>query len=209
MRMVFIGDSITESGKLADPELLGTGYVRLIHDYFITTYPRRDFEILNKGISGNRINDLATRWQKDVIDLNPDIVSISIGINDVWRQLKYRLMKQILPDEFERIYDDLLRQVSSNTNAKIILMEPTVIVENPTSIGNEKLKPYVQIVNALAEKYDTLVVPTHLAFLKYLEANRGYDLTVDGVHMNAAGNMLMAKTWLEATERIKNEFFSS
>ena len=209
MRMVFIGDSITESGKFADPELLGTGYVRLIHDYFITTYPKRDFEILNKGISGNRINDLAARWQTDAIDLNPDIVSISIGINDVWRQLKYRLMKQILPDEFERIYDDLLRQVRSNTNAKIVLMEPTVIVENPTSIGNEKLKPYVQIVNALAEKYDTLVVPTHLAFLKYLEANRGYDLTVDGVHMNAAGNMLMAKTWLEATEQIKNEFFSS
>src|SRR5690625_3810273 len=83
MRMVFIGDSITEAGKFTDSERLGTGYVRVIHDYLLTTYPTNVFEILNKGISGDRIDDLEARWQTDVIDMKPDMVSISIGINEM------------------------------------------------------------------------------------------------------------------------------
>lgn len=205
MRMVFIGDSITEAGKFEDPEALGTGYVRLLYDYLITTYPASDFEVMNKGISGNRIDDLAARWQTDVIDLNPDIVSISIGINDVWNQLKNPAMQQIHPEKFASIYDHLLQQVSINTKANIVLMEPTIIEENlGGSIGNEKLKPYVEIVNTMAEKYGTFIVPTHLAFLGYLGKNNGYDLTVDGVHMNSAGNMLMANAWYETVKGILN-----
>ena len=206
MRMVFIGDSITESGKFTDSERLGTGYVRVIHDYLLTTYPTSHIEILNKGISGNRIDDLEARWQTDVIDMKPDMVSISIGINDVWGQLKQTEMKQIFPDEFERVYDDLLKQVRHKTNAKIILMEPTIIEENVLSIGNEKLQAYVQIIHTLAQKHDALIVPTHQAFMKYLAANRNELLTKDGVHMNSAGNMLMAMTWLAATRQIKNDF---
>lgn len=202
MRIVFIGDSITESGKFEDREQLGNGYVRLIHDYLRTTFPAGDLEIVNKGISGNRVHDLAARWQTDVIDMKPDVLSISIGINDVWRQLNHSTMEQIYPDEFLKIYDDLLKYVRKNTNAKIILMEPTVIEENPASAGNEKLKAYVEIVNTLAEKYDATIVPTHGGFLNYVTANKGYALTVDGVHMNPAGNMLMAKIWLEAAKQV-------
>src|SRR5699024_254748 len=77
-----------------------------------------------------------------------------IGINDVWNQLKNPAMQQIHPEEFESIYDDLLRRVSGNTSADIVLMEPTIIEENLESIGNQKLKPYVQIVNTLAQKYE-------------------------------------------------------
>jgi len=205
MRMVFIGDSITESGKFEDPEALGSGYVRLLYDYFITTYPASKFEVINKGISGNRIDDIKARWLRDVIDLNPDIVSISIGINDVWNQLKNPATKQIHPEKFESIYDELLYQVSSNTNADIVLIEPTIIEENLDSIGNQKLKPYVEIVNTMAEKYDTHLVPAHQAFLGYLKANNGYALTTDGVHMNSAGNMLMASSWYET---VKDIFFS-
>ncbi|QCK83060.1 hypothetical protein E5Z46_13115 [Geobacillus kaustophilus NBRC 102445] len=82
-RIVFIGDSITESGRWRDPEQIGYGYVRLIRDYLITAYPHRSFDVVNRGVSGNRIPDLLARWERDVIDLQPDIVSISIGINDV------------------------------------------------------------------------------------------------------------------------------
>lgn len=202
MRIVFIGDSITESGKFEDPEQLGTGYVRLVYDYLRTTYPAGNLEVFNKGISGNRITDLADRWQTDAIDLNPDIISISIGINDVWRQLKSPEMEQVYPDQFEQIYDSLLTQVSENTNARIVLMEPTVIEESLDSIGNEKLKAYVKIVNRMAEKYGAVIVPLHQGFLKYIEANNGYDLSLDGVHMNSVGNMLMTTIWLESTRGI-------
>jgi lysophospholipase L1-like esterase len=201
MRIVMIGDSITESGKFDDPEQLGIGYVRLIHDYLKTAFPTKDREVINKGISGNRIDDLAARWQTDVLDMKPDLLSISIGVNDAWRQLNNPTIKQILPDEFERIYDNLLQQVSG----KIVLMEPTVIVEDPTSAGNLKLKPYVAIVNQMAKKYNTLVVPTHQVFLQYLEAGNGYNLTTDGVHMNSTGNMLMATAWLRVVGKYINE----
>lgn len=199
-KILFIGDSITEWGKREDPEQIGISYVRIIHDYLLTTYPEQGFDITNKGIGGNRITDLASRWQQDVIEQNPDYLSISIGINDVWRQLDRPEMEQVDIEKFEHLYKDLLTQVKEQTNAHIILMEPTVIEEQLQSKGNEILKKYVKVVNDMSKQFETTLVPTHQAFVKYLEQNNGYNLTTDGVHMNSAGNMLMATTWLKAVE---------
>ncbi|HZH63000.1 MAG TPA: SGNH/GDSL hydrolase family protein, partial [Metabacillus sp.] len=149
---------------------------------------------------GNRITDLASRWQKDVIEPNPDYVSISIGINDVWRQLDRPEIEQVDVEKFERIYKELLTQVKEHTNARIILMEPTVIEEDLQAQGNQMLKKYVKVVNEMAKQFEAIIVPTHQAFIQYLENNNGYKLTTDGVHMNSAGNMLMATTWLKVVE---------
>lgn len=183
--------------------MIGNGYVRLIHDDLLTTYPGSPLEIINKGISGDRITDLAARWKTDVIDLNPDIVSISIGINDVWRQLDNPGLEQVYPDEFEKIYDDLLKQVKTHTNASLVLMDPTVIEENADSIGNKRLKKYIAGIDKLAKKYDAIIVLNHWGFLKFMEESNGYRLTTDGVHMNSTGNMLMANFWLETTRSIR------
>ncbi|MBP1969216.1 lysophospholipase L1-like esterase [Virgibacillus natechei] len=201
-RILFIGDSITESGKRTDSEQIGTGYVRLIHDYLKTAYPHQSPEIVNNGISANRISDLASRWQADVIDWNPDVLTISIGINDVWRRLDEPKMEQIYPDKFGQIYEDLLAQVRDHTNAAIVLMEPTVIEEEANSIGNETLKEYVEVIHQMADKFDATIVRTHEAFINYLHADKGYKLTIDGVHMNSTGDMLMAATWLKAVKDI-------
>ncbi|WP_077618137.1 SGNH/GDSL hydrolase family protein [Bacillus sinesaloumensis] len=200
-RIIFIGDSITYSGK-SETDLIGTGYVRLLHDYLKVTYPERDLDILNKGIGGNRVTDLALRWDHDVIDLAPDLVSVSIGINDVWRQLDAPDIVQVYPEQFEDVYNSILSSIKDKTNASIVLMEPTVITEDIHAEGNLKLKPYVDIVHKLAEKYQALIVPTHQAFLAFLENGKDFALTTDGVHMNSAGNMLMAKTWIEATKEL-------
>ncbi|QGH33888.1 hydrolase [Gracilibacillus salitolerans] len=196
-RIVFIGDSITEWGRHEDPEEIGTGYVRLLHDYLRVTAPKQKFEVYNKGVGGDRIINLKERWQQDVIDLAPDVVSISIGINDVWRQLDHPEMEQVSPEVFEAIYLHLLEQVKSS---QLILMEPTIIEESLNSEGNKLLKEYVEIVQQLASEYNATLVPTHKVFVRYLEKNSGYALTTDGVHMNSAGNMLMAKTWIEAVK---------
>lgn len=198
--LLFIGDSITEGGKREDPEEIGISYVRIIHDYLITTYPQKALNITNKGIGGNRITDLALRWQQDVIEPNPDYVSISIGINDVWRQLDRPEIEQVDVKKFEHIYKELLTQVKEHTNARIILMEPTIIEEDIQAQGNQMLKKYVKVVNEMANQFEAIIVPTHQAFVQYLENNNGYKLTTDGVHMNSAGNMLMATTWLKAVE---------
>ncbi len=198
-RVVFIGDSITWWG-IGEGETIGTGYVRLLHDYLKVSYPERDFEIFNKGISGNRVTDLAERWEQDVISLRSDIVSISIGINDVWRQVDSPEIDQVYPEKFEGIYDSLLKNVSEKTNASIILMEPTIIGEDVQSLGNTLLKPYIESVHRLADKYSATLVPTHQAFIEFLESSNENPLTIDGVHMNSMGNMLMAKTWIQAAE---------
>lgn len=195
-KIVFIGDSITEEGRFDDPEGIGYWYVRLIRDYLYVTDPGKSTEVINKGIGGNRIIDLAARWEKDVLALKPDLVSIFIGINDVWRQLDQPDMTQVFPDEFQCIYEDLIQQVFEKTTARIFLMEPTIHQEDVNSRGNQLLKPYVQTVRKLGKRFNIPVVPTHKAFLDVLKRGEA-NLTTDGVHMTSKGDMLIAKTWLE------------
>lgn len=197
-RILFIGDSITDSGRREDPDKLGFGYVRLIHDELLVTNPEKEIEIVNKGIGGDRITNLQARWQEDVLHERPDYVSISIGINDVWRQLDHPQMEQVYPEQYEKMYHELCEQ----TNAQLILMEPTIIEENLESEGNQKLVDYVQIVRRLAKQYNAILVPTHQAFQNYLLSGNSQKLTTDGVHMKSAGDMLMAKSWLKACESI-------
>lgn len=193
-RIIFIGDSITDSGRREDSEGLGSGYVRLVRDYFLTDVGNPFQEVINKGISGNHITDLVTRWDRDVLELIPDYVSVSIGINDVWRQIDHPEKELVMPDRFEAIYRDLLSQLE----AKPILMEPTIIMEDINSAGNQKLVAYAEIVQKLSKEFNGILVPTHQTFIEYLKQNNGIQLTTDGVHMNSTGNMLMAKTWIQA-----------
>ena len=195
--MLFIGDSITEWGRFEDQENMGQNYVRMIRDHLaiqgLDTFP----EIINRGIGGNRITDLVERWQEDVIDHDPDLVSISIGVNDVWRQVDGSEIDQVFPDQYEELYIDLIERTQAELDADIILMQPTIIEEEIDSLGNQKLKVYVNVVNRLAKKYDLVVVPTHQVFLDYINRGGPLPLTIDGVHMTSTGNALMAKTWLE------------
>ncbi|MFD2623891.1 SGNH/GDSL hydrolase family protein [Salibacterium salarium] len=192
-----MGDSITEEGRFEDPNDIGDGYVKLIHDFLLVHHPSLQLEIINQGIGGNRVTDLADRWEKDVLDYNPDWVCISIGINDVWRQLDSPDMEQIYPDRFERVYDYILGQVKEKTKASIILMEPTIIEETIQSEGNRRLEPYVEATQRLAKLYDAILIPTNKAFHAYLEVESNVPLTTDGVHMNSKGDMLMASTWIK------------
>ncbi|WP_079909209.1 SGNH/GDSL hydrolase family protein [Paenibacillus sp. 32352] len=202
-RIVFIGDSITDKGRKKDPVKLGSGYVRMLHDSLMSLYPELSLKVINEGVSGNRVIDLAKRWTLDVIDHRPQWLSISIGINDVWRQLDSPDIEQVYPERYESVYRGLLDQTRSLPDCRLILMEPTIIKEYPESTGNGLLKPYVEIVNRLAEEYRAILVPTHQAFLHFLQCNTGQDLTTDGVHMNSLGDTLMATTWLKAVRSYK------
>lgn len=197
-RFVFVGDSITEEGRFDDPEGVGYGYVRFIRDYLLTEFPNKNIEVINRGVGGNRIIDLVARFQRDVIALKPDYVSIFIGINDVWRQLDEPELDQVYPEKFEEIYHQLIRMVQERTEANIILIEPTIHQEDMTSLGNELLKPYVNIVRDLARTYGVTLIPTNREFLKVISNEKHPTLTVDGVHMTSTGDMLIAKTWMNA-----------
>lgn len=199
-KIVFIGDSITDKGRKKDPQKLGTGYVRLLHDYLTAVYPHLSLKIINEGVSGNRVIDLEKRWRLDVLDHRPQWVSVSIGINDVWRQLEQPEIEQVYPDRFEAVYRNLLEQTRELPDCRLILMQPTIFKEYPDTTGNRLLKPYVDIVNRLAEEFQAILVPTHEAFLHFIQCDTRQDLTTDGVHMNTLGDMLMAVTWIKAVK---------
>ncbi|MFC4778020.1 SGNH/GDSL hydrolase family protein [Paenibacillus sp. GCM10023252] len=197
-RIVFIGDSITDSGRFDDAEGLGRGYVRHLHNHYAIDYPDRGIAIMNKGIGGNRVTDLAARWDEDVLAQAPTLVSISIGINDVWRQLDCPNIEQVMPELFEQVYDEILVRTREGSTADIVLMEPTVIQEDPNAPGNKLLTVYVDIVRRLAAKHGTILVPLHGAFLEFIARGTGKPLTCDGVHMSPLGDMFILRQWLKA-----------
>lgn len=196
--IVMIGDSITDCGRREDPEGLGNGYVRMIHDYAGLHYPELEWTWFNRGVGGNRVTDLQERWEQDVLALQPNWVSISIGINDVWRQLNpERLHEAVYLDTYEAVYRDLLERTTKETNASLILMETTVIEEDLQSKGNALLQPYNEAIHQLAEAFSATIVPMNRAFHDYLKHSNRLTLTTDGVHMTSAGNTLMAMTWIK------------
>lgn len=115
-KLLLIGDSITDCGRgrpIAESSLnaLGDGHVSLLNPFFTTTVSQARLRIVNMGTSGNTVRDLAARWDSDVVALNPDWLTICIGINDVWRQFDARLQVEsfVTLDEYMRTLEDLIR----------------------------------------------------------------------------------------------------
>lgn len=199
-RLLFIGDSITDCDRRKDPEEVGKGYVRLVRDYLLAKDPSAAPVALNTGISGNKVPDLEKRWQRDVIDLRPDVLSIFIGINDVWHGL--------VPDRegtaIERYttgLHDLLKQTrDAFPKIKLVLCEPSVLWLPDHPEANDLLQPYIKSVHQLARDFAAeCVVPLHGAFVEGKKQREAVAWTTDGVHPTSIGHMLIARTWLEAT----------
>lgn len=199
MSILFIGDSITDCGRLSDAEGLGNGYVRLIRDYLLAKSPATAPRIINKGISGHKVTDLAARWKSDVIDQKPDVLSIMIGINDVWHALQPN-PAGVAIEQFHQTYHALLRQVhAALPGCQLVLCEPTIIDSPAPAEGNAKLQPYVRAVREISREFTTsAAVPTHQAFIAARKQRPDVAWAPDGVHPSGTGHMLIARTWLEA-----------
>lgn len=127
-KIVFIGDSITDCGRRTEQDgPYGRGYVNLARALLHARYPAHGLRIVNRGIGGNTVRDLAARWREDVLEEEPDWLSVKIGINDVGRLLVGNLADHVPLDEYEATYRSLLRQTPAAANGKLILMEPYVI----------------------------------------------------------------------------------
>src|SRR5580704_7975830 len=109
-KVVLIGDSITDAGRFDDKEHLGNGYVRLIRDYLYARDPAAAPTVVNQGISGHKVTDLAARWEKDVLAQRPDVLSIKIGINDVWHGLDGGSGGVPL-EQYTTVFEQILTQV--------------------------------------------------------------------------------------------------
>lgn len=195
--ILFQGDSITDCGRdRNDQYSLGTGYPALIAAYLWSRYPQLKLTILNRGVSGDRVYDLARRWEEDCIKLKPNWISILIGINDTWSRFDRGLISPT--KEFESTYRQLLDQAVERTNAKLVLCEPFVLDFPPDRRAwRTDLDPRIQVVRRLAAEYSAILVPLDGLFAAACTKAEPAFWADDGVHPTLAGHGLIAKAWLE------------
>jgi len=195
--ILFQGDSITDGGRQRTGSdynhIMGQDYGYLIAAQIGAEYPERNLTFINRGISGNRVTDLAARWQKDTLDLKPNLLSILIGVNDTTSHESV--------DVYEQTYDKLLADtLAALPNVKIILGEPFLL-----PVGKHKdtyaaelteVKSRQEVVAKLADKYHLPIIHFQKAFDDACLKAPAEHWSWDGVHPTYAGHGLMAQEWL-------------
>lgn len=193
VKVLFQGDSITDAGRrYEDPQSLGEGYAYYAAQALKERYPQTQFEFVNLGINGHQTKDLLERIQKDFVDVQPDILSIMIGINDVWHHAGER--DWIDNDLFETRYRDILEIVKSKTCAKIMMMEPFLIPVPDKQYFREDLAPKIEIIRKLARQYADAYLPTDGLAQSAIIGREPTDFASDGVHPTPWGAQCIG-TW--------------
>lgn len=201
MKILFQGDSITDAGRdRSDIHNMGNGYPLYASQYIKLRYPDEDFEFINLGISGDQTVNLVNRLQSDFIDINPDVVSIHIGINDTWHRAGTR---EWLSDEiFEAQYRQVLEAIKEKTNAKIIMIEQFLLPDNEKEFFREDLNGKIDITRKLAREFADVYVPLDGLMAKACIDKPSIHWSEDGVHPNQNGSELVGMIYTEAFEEL-------
>lgn len=202
-KWLFIGDSVTDAHRdyareAGHFESLGDGYVSLISQALTIGYPEQEIMVINKGINGNKVTDLALRWEKDVCLFQPDVVFIMIGINDVWRHFDHAFMKQdecISLTVFQKTYQEIIERTKGHAK-EIILISPVMFETNPKDSMFAMLKTFQNSIQQLAKTNHLLYIDLQKEVQTFLDSQSSYILTSDRVHPNANGHFLFARTIL-------------
>lgn len=181
MKILFQGDSITDADRdREDPHNLGNGYPKDAARFLKEKFPEIDFEFINLGISGNQTIDLVNRLQSDFIDIQPDIVSILIGVNDTWHRADTR--EWLDNAEFEKRYRTVLEAIKTKTNAKIVMMEQFLLPAEDKLYFREDLDPKIQITRKLAREYADIFIPLDGLLASHICHEDWQKISADGVH---------------------------
>ena len=197
--LLCIGDSITDCGRdraTAGTDL-GDGYVRQVDALLRAHYPQLNLQVLNTGISGNRVTDLEARWQEDVLALEPDYLSIMIGINDVWRHFDSPHMDQIDLETYAAKLEGLILQTLPVVKG-LVLMSPFFLEANPSDPMRMQMDAYGTAARKLAERNQLPFVDLQAAFDRWLAQQPTQQLCGDRVHPNHVGHNIIASALLNA-----------
>jgi lysophospholipase L1-like esterase len=196
-RILFQGDSITDGnrGRNADPNhILGHGYPFIIAAKFGAAVPERNLEFMNRGVSGNTVLDLQKRWQRETLDLKPDVLSILIGVND---------SNRVPIEQYEKVYDKLIVDAkAANPALKLVLCEPFGLPVGSRKAGweawNDDLAKRRSVVEKLAKAHGAALVPFQHAFDEAVKRAPAEHWIWDGVHPTYSGHQIMADEWERA-----------
>ena len=209
--ILFQGDSITDAGRdksekgQAAPNMqpgMGKGYAWMAAASMLVGKHGKDLTIYNRGISGHKVPNLAARWKKDCIDIKPDVLSILIGVNDIWHWINGKYDGSV--EKYETGYRELLQQTrESLPDTKLVICEPFVL---KCGAVNGKWFPtfdgYREVAKKLAEEQKAVFVPFQSMFDKAIEYAPANHWAGDGVHPTANGAALMASAWVKAVSHV-------
>lgn len=196
--ILFQGDSITDCGRRLGNNPLGNGYANKVVELYSILYPDHKVRFVNRGISGNRVRDLLSRYEEDFKEVKPDFISILIGINDTWR--RYDRNDETTAAEYERDYRILLEKIKKDLpDCKIMIIEPFLlnsVPDRPT--WRVDLDPKIQVARTLAAEFADYYLPLDGIFAKAnVEGDSLKALAEDGVHPTELGHGVIAKSYLK------------
>lgn len=208
--ILFQGDSITDAGRSRENnEDRGRGYPSLVAAKLGVEYPD-EYKFINRGISGNRVVDLYARIKIDFLNLKPDYLSILIGINDVWHDVKDDplLKNGVDAAKYEKIYDMLLCEITAALpETKIMILEPFVLKGTATEKAYEtfysETRKRAYIAGKMAEKYNLPFITLQDKFEEVSKTAPAAYWLPDGVHPSPYGHELIAREWIRAFEHIR------
>ena len=211
-RIVFAGDSVTDM-ESAQPvgeglfDNLGRSYVRIIENMLVSWYPELNIRITNSGVSGNTSRDLIERYDRDVVSLNPDWVSICIGINDVWRQFDSPAMPDIavMLEEYRENIEKMILAVKDRVKG-IFILSPYYMEPNREDMMRKRMDEYVEICRLLAGKYGCVFVDFQGLYERFLKIRHSSCIAWDRVHPNQMGATLMAREFLSKCGFVYSHF---
>jgi lysophospholipase L1-like esterase len=202
--ILFQGDSITDSGRNKEdpgfntPRALGSGYAMLAGAALLKEYASLNLKIYNKGISGNKVFQLAERWEKESLEIKPDILSILVGVNDMWHKLNGTYSGNI--DTYRKDYTALLsRTKMALPQVKLIICEPFAVpgVKAVDDKWYPEFYEYQKAAGEIAVQFGATFIPFQSIYDEARKKVPGAYWTSDGVHPTLAGAQLMASAWLD------------
>jgi len=202
--ILFQGDSITDAGRNrndAAPNTqssFGTGYALFTASSILANNPDKELSLYNRGISGNKVFQLAERWDKDCLELQPNILSILIGVNDFWHAKTAGYTGTV--ETYTNDYQILISQTKNALpNIKIVILEP-FIIQGGTALGDtwkDDFAPYRSAAKKIATDNNLIFVPLQSVFNEALKQAPANYWGKDGVHPSMAGAQLIAQAWLK------------
>ena len=205
VRLLFQGDSITDAGRdKRNYYDLGSGYPKYAAELLKASNHEINFEFINLGISGNRTGQLFDRLYTDAISLQPDVISILIGINDIWHRGPASYVATT-DEQIELNYREILKNLKAKTNAKIVMLSPYVLdAEDKAPIKNE-LATVLPIIRKLADEFADVYIPLDEIFEDAMATQPGpLYYSADGVHPNENGAKFIGECYARAVNKLFN-----
>ena len=207
--VLFQGDSITDWGRDksdSDPNSgLGHGYVFLASAHLRHKLPNHNLQCYNRGVGGDKVFQLADRWNQDCLQLKPDLLSILVGVNDFWHMVDGNYNGSA--EKYKRDFIALLKRTKRELpNVDLVIGEPFVIKEGSSVDANwfPDFYAYQSMAKEVATKFDAAFIPYQSLFDEVTKNLNPTYWSQDGVHPTMAGFQLMAEAWLQTVKRMKS-----